>query len=118
MARTHGEMLTMIACMTDLSVDNDKTVLEIYLDLAQDKIMRRLYPYGEPEGATLPSSLEVKVLEVAAYLINKRGAEGEVRHNENGVDRQYAAADVPHDMLRDIIPMAVAVGGSTDEAGQ
>lgn len=118
MARTKDEMLTMLSCMTDLSVETDSTVLDVYLDLAEDKIMRRLYPFGVTEEATLPSSLEVKVLEIAAYMINKRGAEGQVRHNENGVDRQYAAADVPHDMLRDVVPMAVPLGGGSNEAGE
>lgn len=115
MARTRETMLTMLAYMTDLTLESDSSVLEVYLSLAEALIMRRLYPFGEPEGATLPSSLEVKTLEVAAYMINKRGAEGQTAHRENGVDRTYAAGGVPDDMLREIIPMAVAVGGGSDE---
>ena len=118
MARTKDEMLAMLSCMTDLSVENDSTVLDVYLDLAEDKIMRRLYPFGVTEEATLPSSLEVKVLEIAAYMINKRGAEGQVSHKENGVDRTYAAGGVPDDMLRDVVPMAVPIGGGFNEAGE
>ena len=113
MARTTTEMKQMLSYMTDLPVESD--VLTVYLDLAEDLVMRRLYPFGSPQGATLPSSLEVKVLEVAAYMINKRGAEGQTAHKENGVDRTYAAGGVPDDMLREIVPMAVAVGGATDE---
>lgn len=115
MARARSEMQNMLAYMTDLSAESDTIVLDVYLELAEDLVMRRLYPFGTPEGATLPSSLEVKVLEVAAYMINKRGAEGQTSHKENGVDRTYAAGGVPDDMLREIIPMAVAVGGGIDE---
>ena len=115
MARKRGEMLAMLAHMTDLSATSDAVVLGVYLELAEDLVMRRLYPFGVPDKATLPSSLEVKVLEVAAYMINKRGAEGQTSHKENGVDRTYAAGGVPDDMLREIIPMAVSVGGGHDE---
>lgn len=110
MARTQTEMLTALAVMTDLSATTDATVLTLYLDFARDSIMRRLYPFGVPEWATLPSSLEVKALEVAAYMINKRGAEGQTVHKENGVDRTYGSSSIPDEMLRDIVPMAVAVG--------
>lgn len=117
MARTQNEMLAMLAVMTDLSVDSDEAVLALYSEIAEDLIMRRLYPFGAPEGATLPSSLEVKALEVAAYMILKRGAEGQTAHKENGVDRTYDARYVPDDMLREVIPMAVAVGGDSSETG-
>lgn len=116
MARTQDEMIAALAIMTDLSAESDVAVLKLYLELSNDLVMRRLYPFGIPDEATLPSSLEVKVLEIAAYMINKRGAEGETAHKENGVDRTYSSGGVPEDMLREIIPMAVAVGGGLNEA--
>ena len=38
-------------------------------------------------------------------MLNKRGAEGEVQHIENGIHRNYKYADVPTELLRDIPPM-------------
>jgi hypothetical protein len=42
--------------------------------------------------------------EIAAYLLNKRGAEGQTSHTENGITRNYGGADVPESMLSSIIP--------------
>lgn len=87
-------------------------VLSVYLDQAADKILDRLYPfrdYGElaaksPEGDPLPEKYHMLQLKIAAYLLNKRGAEGEVQHIENGVHRNYGDADVPEAMLSGIAP--------------
>ena len=48
-------------------------------------------------------------VEVAAYLLNKRGAEGETAHSENGISRSYEDGDVPSSLLRDIVPYAGVV---------
>ena len=37
-------------------------------------------------------------------MLNKRGAEGEVSHTENGISRTYEKADIPTSMLRTIVP--------------
>lgn len=37
-------------------------------------------------------------------MLNKRGAEGQTSHTENGVTRQYESADVPSSMLKAITP--------------
>ena len=42
----------------------------------------------------------------AVYLLNKRGAEGETAHSENGISRSYESADIPESMLSGIIPFA------------
>ncbi len=42
--------------------------------------------------------------QIAAYLLNKQGAEGESRHSENGVDRTYESADIPSSMLSSVVP--------------
>ena len=45
------------------------------------------------------------------YLLNKRGAEGQTAHSENGISRSYEDGDVPPTLLRDIVPFAAAMGG-------
>lgn len=92
------------------------TTLEAYLSQAGDKILDRLYPFRQPKEIvdgeevweeryiTIPTKYEQLQLKIAAYLLNKRGAEGEVQHIENGVHRNYGDADVPETMLAGIAP--------------
>ena len=97
-----SEKLEMLKTMTD---ETDENVLMVYLNLAGDVILRRLYPYGTNNNE-VPSPYEVRQIDIASYLINKRGAEGELAHTENGVSRTYADALVPPSYLRGIIPFA------------
>lgn len=84
------------------------SVLQNYLQQAGDAILNRLYPYlsdDEYAAMTVPERYSMKKVRIAAYLMNKRGAEGESRHSENGVDRTYRSSDIPPDLLYDILPM-------------
>lgn len=87
--------------------ETDDAVLLTYLELAADKVTRKCYPF-QPENTTVPACYQTVQLEVAAYLINKRGAEGETAHNENGINRSYESASVPDSMLKGVIPFAAA----------
>ena len=49
-------------------------------------------------------------MEIAAYLVNQRGAEGETAHSENGISRSYEDGDVPPTLLREIVPCASLIG--------
>ena len=42
-------------------------------------------------------------------MFNRRGAEGEISHKENGVDRTWATAGVPKHLLSRIVPIGKAV---------
>ncbi len=78
-------------------------VLLTYLNIAGNKIINRAYPYGtdDPE---VPSRYGFLQCEIAAYLLNKRGAEGQTAHSENGISRSYESADVPESMLGAVTP--------------
>ena len=78
-------------------------ILTKYLTVAGQKILNRAYPYDDTVEE-VPRRYGVLQCEIAAYLLNKRGAEGEVSHSENGISRTYENADVPESMLRDVIP--------------
>lgn len=85
----------------------DESLLLMYLDIAKSIILERLYPMDNLDDNTsrlLPLRYEFKQIEIAAYLYNKRGAEGELSHSENGINRTYESAYVPSSMLNDIIP--------------
>lgn len=110
---TDEEKRNMISVMSD---ETDQTVLSAYLNLAKQIIFEKAFPYGNfPEE--MPAQYDGVHVEIAVYLINKRGAEGESVHLENGVSRHWEDGSVPPSLLRRIIPFAGVVGGS-NETGQ
>jgi hypothetical protein len=54
----------------------------------------------------VPDKYATNQVEIACYLLNKRGAEGETYHSENGINRSYENADVPESMLSRVLPFA------------
>ena len=90
-----------LAMAEALSGERDSFVLEQYLDLAAAKISLRANPYDE--AAAMPPQYEVLQCELAAFLVAKRGAEGQSAHSENGVSRTYLGED---EYLRQVVPKA------------
>lgn len=89
-------------------VTDDDDVLLAYLDAAKDAILTWKYPDADDMDTSnmeLPKAWETKQIRIAVWMLNKRGAEGEVQHIENGIHRNYKYADVPTELLRDIPPM-------------
>lgn len=78
-------------------------IIKSYLRIAGQKIINRAYPYDE-SVLEVPRRYGVLQCEIAAFLLNKRGAEGEVSHSENGISRTYENADIPESMIRNVIP--------------
>ena len=98
---TQAEKLTLLKAMVGES--DTEEVLLAYLNIAGSKIINRAYPY-DPEQTEVPSRYDFLHCEIAAYLLNKRGAEGQTGHSENGISRSYESADVPESMLSEVIP--------------
>lgn len=84
----------------------DASVLHTYLEMAGDAILDRMYPFVDwkEKGYTVPAKYESIQLKTAAFLLNKRGAEFEVQHIENGIHRNYGATDIPDSVLAGIAP--------------
>ena len=83
----------------------DDELLRMYLSDAETALLNRLYPL-DGSKTTVPERYVTRQIEIAAYLFNKRGAEGETDHTENGLKRVYESASIPPSMLSDIIPYA------------
>ena len=99
---TESERLEMLK---NLSGETDSGVLFTYLTLAGQKVIQRAYPYRS-DVKEVPAKYTTNQVEIACYLLNKRGAEGETYHSENGINRSYENADVPESMLARITPFA------------
>ena len=96
---------TMIGMLETLTGEEDAVVLSTYLDLAADAIINRAYPYrNDIEGLEVPAKYQRLQIDICVYMLNKRGAEGETQHIENGIHRNYKSADIPEDMLSRIVP--------------
>jgi hypothetical protein len=98
---TQVEKLQLLKAMVGES--DTEEVLLTYLNVAGSKIVNRAYPY-DPDVTEVPRRYEFLQCEIAAYLLNKRGAEGQISHSENGISRTYTNADVPAEMLRAVTP--------------
>jgi hypothetical protein len=102
---TEVEKLSLLRVMTGQPNEGDwvDEVLISYLNIAGRKIINRAYPYDDTvmEVPLRHSNLQC---EIAAYLLNKRGAEGQTSHSENGINRAYESADVPESMLSEVTP--------------
>lgn len=91
--------------LTTMTGEEDDNVLSAYLDMAEQAILVRAFPFGDGTEE-MPSKYDHLQCEIAAYMINKRGAEGETVHLENGVSRHYESGDIPQSLLHRIVPMA------------
>ena len=99
---TQAEKLQLLKAMVGES--DTEEVLLAYLNIAGRKIINRAYPYCTDE-TEVPSRYDFLQCEIAAYLLNKRGAEGQTSHSENGISRSYESADVPVSLLGAVTPM-------------
>ena len=106
---TMDKKVDMLRRMLD-GDETDRGILEVYLELAAQKILNRMYPFKESyEGLDVPDRYVAIQLKIANYMINKVGAEGQIQHIENGIHRNYGAADIPDGMMAEIVPYCQAI---------
>lgn len=103
---TNSEKIAMLKVMADES--NEET-LSTYLFISKQIVLNRVYPFGW-NNEDVPQQYAANQLRIAQYLLNKRGAEGETSHTENGISRTYSSADIPYALLRDVVPYVKGVG--------
>ena len=101
---TEVEKLAILRVMVGQPNEGDWSdeVLVSYLAIAGRKIINRAYPYDDTV-TEVPRRYGYLQCEIAGYLLNKRGAEGQLSHSENGISRSYESADVPESMLSEVI---------------
>lgn len=92
-----------LSLLKDMTGESNNAILLAYLNIAGNEVINRAYPFDNSQR-NVPERYESNQIQIAAYLLNKRGAEGEISHNENGISRTYESADIPESMLSKIIP--------------
>lgn len=105
---TNEEKITRLAVL--ISPDTaDSELLFALVEQAEGIVLNKRYPFGPPEGATVPPQFEHIQMQIAVELFSKMGAEGQTAHGENGISRTYEAADVSPSLLRKITPLCGSV---------
>jgi len=94
--------------ITDNSEDG---LLSLLIQQADSVIIKKRYPFGATDEQKANALLEYADIElnIAVYLYNKQGAEGQTSHNENGVNRGYESAGIPASYTRDITPFVGSI---------
>lgn len=106
---TNEQKLTMLKATLE-GDDTPDDVLLVYLELAKQKILNKMYPYLQDyEGLEVPDRYTAIQIKCTNYALNKRGAEGQIQHIENGIHRNYGAADIPEGMLAEIVPFCQVI---------
>jgi len=107
---TDAEKIAMakVYCESDPNATDE--VLKVYLQMAQNKMLERLYPYdATKEGSDIPTRYDSIQCELAGRYFLRQGGQGETTHEENGINRTYGSVD-DEDILSRLTPFA-KVGG-------
>lgn len=105
---TDSEKLARLKVLISPDTANDE-LMSYLVEQAGGIVLNRRYPFGVPEGATVPVAYDHIQLQIAVELFSKMGAEGQTAHGENGISRSYEAADVSPSLLKRIVPLVGSV---------
>ena len=106
-------MTTNEKVATIKALANDETLTEdlvtVYLNKAESAIRNRMYPFNLPKDENgdeihfvVPAKYEMLQCELASRYISRRGGEGELVHNENGINRAYGSVN-DSDLLSEVM---------------
>ncbi len=108
---TDGEKLSRVKLMLNASGTDEDTLLSGYLDLARATILGHLYtvyPNADTDGILPPKYDMVQVHAVIAGY-GLIGAENEMVHIENSIDRHFKYSDMLEYIENHVIPYARVV---------
>lgn len=112
---TIEEMTELVKAMSGESSDS---VVSAYLKMAGQAIINKAFPFATIEELPklpVPTRYQNLQCEIAVYLLNKRGAEGQTVHNENGINRSYENGGIPNSYLKQVVPFCSVPGGAAYE---
>ena len=100
----------MVRTLVENDAEATDATIAVYLNLASNAMLERLYPYDSSKDSdNIPERYDTIQCELAARYFLRRGGQGEINHEENGVNRNYASVD-DNDILQRLTPFAM-VGG-------
>lgn len=103
---TDYEKVVLVKSMTD---EADDDIISAFLEMAGDSVCKYCDPYKRVDRETLLDEYGGVQTRIAAYFLNKRGADLELGHTENGIGRSYESGDIPPSLLRELTPICGTV---------
>lgn len=94
----------LMVILKNATGETDESILTAYLSISKDIVLKQAYPYKDISAIEIPDKYLSNQVNIATYLLNKRGAEGEMSHNENGINRSYESSGIPVSLFDGIIP--------------
>lgn len=91
---TNEEKLAKLRKMLDPADTTSDEIANAYLIAAEKAVVNLAFPFGNGTDV-MPEKYEYEQIEIALYMLNKRGAEGELAHSEGGTTRTFETADIP-----------------------
>ena len=91
---TDDQKLAILKQMLDPSDTTSDEIANAYLAAAEKAVINLAYPFGDG-SEVMPEKYEYEQIEIALYMLNKRGAEGEKLHIEEGIHRSFEVAGIP-----------------------
>lgn len=98
-----------IALVKNMTDETDDDIISAFLTLAGEAVYHYADPYKKANMEDVLENYGGVQARAAAYYLNKRGAEGQASHSENGIGRSYEAADLPDSLLKEITPICGVV---------
>lgn len=105
---TDAEKITMAQALIGNDSEATDDLVAVYLNDAKSAILRRRYPFGLPTGADVEEIYEALQVKLAVRYFLRRGGEGEISHNENGINRTYGSVN-DEDLLMEVTPFAKVI---------
>lgn len=108
---TNTEKLNSIKTILGIDGNSQDAVLEEYLSLAKNEIISWRYSYTQNYGTNkfditdVPMEYEQTQIFAVVNGFSMQGAEGETKHDENGINRTFVYADMVRYIRSNVIPI-------------
>ena len=95
--------MTILARLMARTGETNEALLNDMIETAKSAILSRRFPYGDWPDEVEPRYEDLQY-RIALDLYNKQGAEGELSHNENGINRGFESSWISAQLLAEITP--------------
>lgn len=83
--------------------------LSVYLSAAEREILSWRYSYSENAPTTVPAEYEMTQIQAVVIGYGISGAEGQRRHDENGIYRTFKYADMIEYIRQNVVPIVKVI---------